>query len=58
MNCFATCSDPTGRERPKDRKDDQGRNDRMFQIGPDGLAAWAAHKIARVTGATEGGAYH
>jgi len=30
----------------------------MFQIGPDGLAAWAAHKIARVTGATEGGAYH
>src|SRR6478672_3310198 len=32
---------PTGRQRPKDRKDDQGRNDRVVQIGPDGLAASA-----------------
>src|SRR5215471_12796862 len=38
MNRFAVCSDPRA-ERPKDRKDDQGRNDRVVQIGPDGLAA-------------------
>ena len=35
---------PTGRERPKDRKDDQGRNDQVVQIGPDGLAAGGAYK--------------
>jgi len=29
----------TGRDRPKDRKDDQGRNDQVVQIGPDGLTA-------------------
>ena len=38
MNRFAVCSDPRA-ERPKDRKDDQGRNDRVVQIGPGGLAA-------------------
>src|SRR6476646_9478037 len=32
---------PTGRKRSKERKDDQGRNDRVVQIGPDGLAASA-----------------
>src|SRR6476620_12080440 len=32
---------PTGRKRPKERKDDQGRNNRVVQIGPDGLAASA-----------------
>ena len=42
MNRFAVCSDPRAerpKERPKDRKDDQRRNDRVVQIGPDGLAA-------------------
>src|SRR5262249_5022197 len=38
MNRFAVCSDPRA-ERPKDRKDDQGRNDRVVQIGPGGLAS-------------------
>jgi hypothetical protein len=30
---------PTGRDRPKDRKDDQGRNDQVVQIRPEGHAA-------------------
>ena len=51
---------PTGRKRLKERKNDQGRNDRVVQIGPDGLAAsahvMAAHKIAQLTGATESNA--
>jgi hypothetical protein len=37
---------PKGRERAKDRKDDQGRNGRVVQIGPDGLAA-SAHVMGR-----------
>src|SRR5262245_40041728 len=38
---------PKGRDRPKDRKDDQGRNGRVVQIGPDGLAA-SAHVMGRL----------
>jgi hypothetical protein len=53
MNRFAACGDP--------RADDQGRNDRLVQIGPKGSRhqrmLWAARKIARLTGVTEGGAY-
>src|SRR5215471_11080576 len=41
MNRFTACGDLRGRQRPKDRKDDQGRNDRVVQIGPNGLAASA-----------------
>jgi hypothetical protein len=59
MNRFATCGNPRDRGRPND--DDERRNDRVVQIGPDGLAAPAhvmgCHKIAGLTGATEGGAY-
>jgi hypothetical protein len=39
MNRFATCGDPRAEKGPRDRKDDQGRNDRVVQIGRNGLAA-------------------
>src|SRR5262245_9026112 len=38
MNRFAASGDPRAEGGPKDRKDDQGRNGRVVQIGPEGLA--------------------
>src|SRR5262249_40074638 len=46
MNRFAACGDPRAERGPKDGKDDQGRNDRVVQIGPGGLAA-SAHVMGR-----------
>src|SRR3989454_5584764 len=45
MNRFAACGDPRA-ERGQGSKDDQGRNDRLVQIGPEGLAA-SAHVMGR-----------
>jgi len=62
MNRFAASGDPRAEKGPRGRKDDQGRNDRVVQIGPEGLAT-SAHvmgcptKIAPLTGVTEGRAY-
>src|SRR5436190_9003912 len=39
MNRLAACGDP--RAEKGQRTDDQGRNDRVVQIGPEGLAASA-----------------
>jgi hypothetical protein len=60
MNRFAACGDPRA-ERGQGSKDDQGRNDRLVQIGPEGLAA-SAHVMGRPQDrapywVTEGGAY-
>ena len=61
MNRFAACGDPRA-ERPKDRK--MMTKDEMigwFRAAPMGSRhqrmLWAARKIARLTGVTEGGAY-
>ena len=52
---------PKGRERPKDRKMAKHEMIDWFKSAPEGSRhqrmLWAAHKIARLTGATEGGAY-
>ena len=52
---------PKGRGRPKDRKLTKDEMIEWFKSAPKGSRhqrmLWAAHKIARLTGATEGGAY-
>jgi len=45
MNRFAACGDPRA-VGAQESKDDQGRNDRLVQIGPEGLAA-SAHVMGR-----------
>jgi len=61
MNRFAASDDPRGRERRKDRKMTKDEMIEWFKSAPMGSRhqrmLWAAHKIARLTGATEGGAY-
>ena len=61
MNRFAACGDPRGRERRKDRKMTKDEMIEWFKSAPMGSRhqrmLWAAHKIARLTGATDGGAY-
>jgi hypothetical protein len=61
MNRFAVCSDPQAETGPRSRTHDQRRNGRVVQIGPKGSRherlLWAAHKIAQLTGSTEGAAY-
>jgi hypothetical protein len=52
---------PMGRERPKDRKMTKAEMIDSFKSAPKGSRhqrmLWAARKIARLTGVTEGGAY-
>src|SRR6516162_5740505 len=52
---------PKGRERPKDGKMTKDEMIEWFKSAPEGSRhhrmVWTAHKIARLTGATEGGAY-
>ena len=52
---------PKGRGRPKDRKLTKDEMIEWFKSAPKGSRhqrmLWAAHKIARLTGATESGAY-
>src|SRR5262249_22140165 len=61
MNRFAACGDPRGRERRKDRKMTKDEMIEWFKSAPMGSRhqrmLWAAHEIARLTGATDGGAY-
>ena len=61
MNRFAVCGDPWGRERPEDRNMTKDEMIGWFKSAPEGSRhqrmLWAAQKIARLTGATEGGAY-
>src|SRR5260370_39266204 len=44
MNRFAACGDP--RAEAQGARDDQGRNDRLVQNGPEGVAA-SAHVMGR-----------
>jgi hypothetical protein len=61
MNRFAACGDPRAKERPKDRKMTKDEMIGWFKSAPKGSRhqrmLWAARKIARLTGVTEGGAY-
>jgi len=60
MNRLAACGDPRA-ERPKDRNMTKDEMIGWFKSAPMGSRhermLWAARKIARLTGATEGGSY-
>jgi hypothetical protein len=60
MNRFTVCSDPRA-EKPKDRNMTKDEIIGWFKSAPMGSRhermLWAARKIARLTGATEGGSY-
>ena len=60
MNRFTVCGDPRA-ERPKDRNMTKDEMIEWFKSAPMGSRhermLWAARKIARLTGATEGGSY-
>jgi hypothetical protein len=61
MNRLRRAALPKGRGRPKDRKMTQDEMIEWFNAAPEGSrhqrTLWAARKIARLTGVTEGGAY-
>jgi len=61
MNRFAACGDPRAEKGQRIAKMTKDEMIGWFKSAPMGSRhqrmLWAAHKIARLTGATEGGAY-
>ena len=61
MNRFALCSDPRVEEVPRIAKMTKDEMIKWFKSAPMGSRhqrmLWAAHKIAGLTGATEGSTY-
>src|SRR6516165_115940 len=61
MNRFAACGDPRAERGPRMVKMTKDEMVEWFKSAPEGSRhqrmLWAARKIARLTGATEGGAY-
>jgi hypothetical protein len=61
MNRFATCGDPRAGKGQRNAKMTKDEIIGLFKSAPTGSRhqriLWAAHKIAGLTGATEGGTY-
>jgi hypothetical protein len=61
MNRFAACGDPRAERGPRMVKMTKDEMVEWFKSAPEGSRhqrmLWAARKIARLTGVTEGGAY-
>src|SRR5262249_12068350 len=61
MNRFAACGDPRAESGPRMVTMTKDEMVKWFKSAAEGSRhqrmLWAAHKIARLTGATEGGAY-
>ena len=61
MNRFVACGDPRAERGPRIEKMTKDEMIEWFKSAPEGSRhqrmLWAAHKIARLTGATEGGIY-
>ena len=61
MNRFAACGDPRAERGPRMVKMSKDEMVEWFKSAPEGSRhqrmLWAAHKIARLTRITEGGAY-
>ena len=61
MNRFATCRDPRADKGQRNAKMTENEMIGLFKSAPMGSRhqrmLWAAHKIARLTGAAEGGTY-
>jgi len=61
MNRFVACGDPRAERGPRMVKMTNDEMVEWFKSAPEGSRhqrmVWAAHKIARLTGVTAGGAY-